>query len=391
VVALGCGEPDEDTTSGSLVLTVYAAGPLQGQDARETQDGQDAAKLALEQADGMSGPFTVNVVSLDDADPDTGRWGAEQAVANARRAIADRNIIAYIGMSDSGATALTLPLLNEAGVLQIGPTTGYVGLTRPAGRGEPERFYPSGMRTFGRIAPADDIEVRALLGAMGEEGVRRLAIVHDGELDALGITSLLTREAAGAGIEVVAERAVDDDEDDGADVARDVVEARPDAAIYTGGSSRAAAAVLDALHAADAGLALFATDGVADASFAGAVAPESARRLLVTSPAVPLADLPPPAARFADAFRRTYGRRPVPQAVFTYEAMRALLQAVEDAGAKGNDRTAVIRAWFMLRERATALGTWSVQRTGDTTLRRFGIWRVRDGRLALAREAPDAG
>ena len=143
---LGCGEPDEDTTSGSLILTVYTSGTLQGDGRQAAQDGADAVKLALDQANGMVGPFSVNVVSLDDTDPDTGRWGADQAVTNARRAIADRNIMGYIADSGSGATALTLPLLNEAGVLQIGPTTGYVGLTRTAGRGEPDRFYPSGVR-----------------------------------------------------------------------------------------------------------------------------------------------------------------------------------------------------------------------------------------------------
>ena len=65
--------------------------------------------LALEQAGGMVGQFSVNVVSLDDTDPDTGHWGADQVVTNARRAIADRNIMGYIDDSGSGATALTLP------------------------------------------------------------------------------------------------------------------------------------------------------------------------------------------------------------------------------------------------------------------------------------------
>jgi hypothetical protein len=107
---LGCGEPDEDTTTGSLVLTVYTSGTLQGDGRQAAQDGADAVKLALEQVGGMVGPFSVNVVSLDDTDPDTGHWGADQVVTNTRRAIADRNIMGYIGDSGSGATALTLPL-----------------------------------------------------------------------------------------------------------------------------------------------------------------------------------------------------------------------------------------------------------------------------------------
>lgn len=384
---LACGEPDEDTTTGSLVLTVYTSGTLQGDGRQAAQDGADAVKLALEQANGMVGPFTVNVVSLDDTNPDTGHWGADQVVANARRAIADRNIMGYIGDSGSGATALTLPLLNEAGVLQIGPTTGYVGLTRPAGRGEPDRFYPSGVRSFGRIAPADDVQADALVETMRKQGVRRLAILQDGELEALGIAGFVEKRAREAGIDVVDTKPVDADDEDQSGIAQDVAESGADAALYAGTTTKGGPAVLDALHAADPSLALFAPDGLADASLAAAIEPGTARRLLLTSPALPLDDLPPKAARFGAAFERAYGREPVPEAVFSYEAMRAFMDAVKAAGAKGNDRAAIVQGYFTLRERDTALGTWSVMPSGDSTIRRYGVWRVRDGRLVFVGDA----
>jgi branched-chain amino acid transport system substrate-binding protein len=384
---LGCGEPEEDTTSGSLFLTVYTAGPLHGDGARQAQDGADAVRLALREAGGMVGPFTVSVVSFDDTDPDTGNWGQDQVIANARRAISDRNIIAYIGMGDSGATALSLPLLNEAGVLQIGPTAGYVGLTRAAGRGEPDRFYPSGIRTFGRIAPADDVQAAALLDAMRERGVRRLALLHDGELEALGLAGLIAHDAKGAGIEVVTEKAIDPQESDQSGVAADVADTGADAALYAGATARPAAEVFDALHDADPDMALFAPDGLANDTFASAVAPGTARRLLLTSPVVPFAELPAEARSFAAAFRRAYGRDPVPGAVFGYEAMRGVMAAVKGAGVKGNDRSAVIRAYFAQGERRSALGPMAVTASGDSTLRRYGIWRIRAGHLSFAGEA----
>jgi len=144
--------------------------------------------------------------------------------------------------------------------------------------------------------------------------------------------------------------------------------------------------VLDALHAADPDLRLFAPDGLADPALAAAITPGTARRLLLTSPAVPPDEMDPQARRFAAAFERAYHRRPLPDAVFSYEAMRAFLDAVRGAGAKGNDRTAIIKAYFALRDRRTALGTWSVLPTGDSTLRRYAVWRVRDGRLVFARD-----
>lgn len=165
-----------------------------------------------------------------------------------------------------------------------------------------------------------------------------------------------------------------------------MVAAGADAALYAGSTTRSGRNVLDALSSADPDLSLFVPDALADDALASAIAPSTARKLLVTSPAVPLGDLPAKAKEFGAAFRRAYDRSPVPEAVFSYEAMRAVLDAVKGAGTKGNDRSAVIRAFFALKERSTALGDWSVQPTGDSTVRRYGIWRVRDGRLAFARE-----
>ena len=57
----------------------------------------------------------------------------------------DTSTIAYLGEYSSGATAVSLPLINAAGILQVSPGSPYVGLTSSldAGQDEPERFYPA--------------------------------------------------------------------------------------------------------------------------------------------------------------------------------------------------------------------------------------------------------
>ena len=76
---------------------------------------------------------------------------------NAKTAAQDTSTIAYLGDYNSAATAVSLPLINAAGILQVSPASPYVGLTSSldAGQDEPERFYPSGQRTFGRLQPGD--------------------------------------------------------------------------------------------------------------------------------------------------------------------------------------------------------------------------------------------
>jgi len=58
--------------------------------------------------------------------------------------------------------------------------------------------------------------------------------------------------------------------------------------------------------------------------------------------------LPPEAAPadFEARFAKAFGRDPAPSAADGYRAMKGVLQAIADAGAAGNDRTAVINAYF---------------------------------------------
>ena len=78
--------------------------------------------------------------------PRTGVWDPGLTAADAKAAAQDKTTIAYLGDYDSGASAISLPLVNAAGILQISPASPYVGLTsaRDAGQDEPDRFYPTG-------------------------------------------------------------------------------------------------------------------------------------------------------------------------------------------------------------------------------------------------------
>ncbi len=89
----------------------------------------DGEKLALAQAGGHVGPFSVGYVSLDDADPNSGKLDPGATASDAKMAAQDTTTIAYLGEYESAATAVSLPLINAAGILQLSPASPYVGLT----------------------------------------------------------------------------------------------------------------------------------------------------------------------------------------------------------------------------------------------------------------------
>jgi branched-chain amino acid transport system substrate-binding protein len=386
LTAGGCGGSDDvGPQDGPSTLTIYSSLPLHGLDRDRSRDMVNAIKLALQESGGKVGPLSVTYVSLDSSTPEDGTWTSDRVLDNARMAVRDLNAIAYIGDLDSAATALSLPLTNEGHILQISPSSTYDGLTRPGGSrpAEPERFYPSGQRTFGRVVPADHVQAAALVGYMKTEGVRRVALLADRDLYGGGLAEQLVAAAPREGIQILDRGGIDVRKRDLSDRAADVAKLHPDAFLFAGEASPGAVRMYEAVAAADPGLLLFGPAAIADEPFVRALPAAVARRMRVTAPALPLR-LQPRAARAFDArFRTTFGRQPAPEALQAYEATRLVLDSIRAAGSRGNDRRAVTDAFFATRDRRSVLGTYSIDRFGDTSLRTFAGDRVTSAGLVL--------
>jgi ABC-type branched-subunit amino acid transport system substrate-binding protein len=68
--------------------------------------------------------LTIKYVSLDDSKAQAGTSTPEATSANARQAAQDDSTIAYLGEFNSGASAVSMPILNETGVPQNGAAIG---------------------------------------------------------------------------------------------------------------------------------------------------------------------------------------------------------------------------------------------------------------------------
>jgi branched-chain amino acid transport system substrate-binding protein len=385
VVLAGCGNDRHSAVeNGSDTLTIYSSLPLQGPDRARARDMVNAIKLALQDAHGKIGPFNITYVSLDSATPEAGTWTPDKVLDNARKAVRDLNAIAYIGDRDSAATALSLPLTNEGDILQVSPSSTYDGLTRSSRRqGEPQRFYPSGERTFGRVVPADHVQASALVGYMKAAGVHSLALLADREIYGGGIAEQVEKAAVRQGIEVLDRGRIDGRRGDLSNAAREVAATDADAFLFAGTTDTGAARIFSAVAATSPHMLLFGPAAVADRSLLAAISPSVQRRIRVTTPALPAHLLPRSARIFRDRFRVTFGREPAPEALQAYEAAGAVLSAIRAAGPKGNDRRAVTDEFLAIHDRASVLGRYSIDRFGDTSLSTYAGNRVRRGRFVL--------
>jgi branched-chain amino acid transport system substrate-binding protein len=340
-----CGSDDgvEEQEIIGDSLTVYSSLPLSGPLAPVSEDIVRAEKLALEEANGRAGLFNVSYVSLDSADPETGRWDPGRVAANARKAVQDRQTIAYLGEMESGASAISLPILNEGGILQVSPRDTFGGLTEGgpgSNRGEPEKYYPSGRQTFARVVPAGDRQATALVDLMRSGGVQRLVIADDRQLAGTSMGDRVTSLAREAGIDVVDRKRLNARGDVPDDLGDDVEARRADAFFYGGGYGTFAVDVLQQVHAADDAVRLYGTDDLA-------ISPDLPERASAVSGRLELTGVDPSPAGDARDFERRFearfGERPDRQAVLGYRAMRLVLAAIARAGEDADSRREVTR------------------------------------------------
>jgi branched-chain amino acid transport system substrate-binding protein len=365
VAAPACGTDDgvkENQIVGDSV-TVYSSLPLSGPLTSVSRDVVRAEKLALKEAGGRAGVFNVSYVSLDSADPETGQWDPGRVAANARKAVQDRQTIAYLGELESGASAISLPILNEGGILQVSPRDTFGGLTEPGGRGEPEKYYPSGRQTFARVVPADDEQAAGLVDLMREDGVERLVIADDRQLAGTSMGDRVARLARSSGIDVVDRKRLDARGEVPDDLGREVRARRADAFFYGGAYGEFAVDVLKDVHDAGGAVRLFGADDLA-------MSPELPERARAVGDRLVLTGVDPSPAGDARDFERRFvaefGSRPERQAVLGYRAMRLVLAAIARAGEDAASRREVIRRTLELAGEPRA---------------RFARYRVQDARL----------
>ncbi|MBA2504665.1 MAG: branched-chain amino acid ABC transporter substrate-binding protein [Thermoleophilaceae bacterium] len=396
-LALGlaaCGSDDDDSGGGSSTgasaeeVTVYSSLPLQGASRPQTTAMVQGIKLALQQQGGKAGNTKVNYKSLDDSTASEGSWEAGQVSANARKAAQDDKAVVYIGEFNSGASAISIPLLNEGGVPQISPANTAVGLTTDepgADKGEPEKYYPTGKRTYARIVPKDTIQGAALATVMKQDGCKSIFILNDKEVYGAGLAKNIENSAKEQGIAVEGNDPI---EKTAANYRSLVSKINADCVVYSGITANNAVQLYKDLSAGLPNAKLYGPDGVAESGFADpkekGIPASVGKKIKVSVATLDPDEYGPEGKAFFADFQKEYGERnPDPYAIYGYEAMKLALQSIENAGDDAGNRERVLEEIFKTKDRDSVLGTYSIDEDGDTTLTDYGIYKIEGGELVF--------
>ena len=393
-----CGDDDEDSGGGggggdsaSGTVNVYSSLPLQGASEAQTKAMVQGIELALKQAGNKAGNISVKYQSLDDSTAQTGSWTPEATSANARKVAQDDKAVAYIGEFNSGASAISMPILNEAQVPQISPANTAVGLTTDepgADKGEPAKYYPLGLekRHYLRIVPKDTIQGAALATVMKEDGCTNVAMANDKEVYGAGLGRNIEGSLEEQGVKLAFNEGIEKNAPNFRSLAARAKSAGADCFVFSGITANGSVQIFKDFASALPDAKLYGPDGVAESGFAdskeGGIPASVAKRVKVSVATLNPDSYPPEGQEFFKEFETTYGEKnPDPYAIYGYEAMRLVLDAIERAGSTKKED--VLKALFETKDRQSVLGTYSIDENGDTTLTDYGIYTIEGGELTF--------
>ena len=389
----GCGSKDTPRASiHGRVLTIYVSAPLRGDSRVSGIAVASGAELALAQVHDRIGDYRLELKVLDDATAQRGGWDPGQTTVNARTAVLDPTTIGYVGELNSGASAISIPPLNRAGIPQVSPTSTAIGLTSSAAGafpGEPQKYYPTGVRTFARIVPNDSVQASAQVHVQQQMGCRATYVLNDGEVDGADAARSFAVAAHVAGLRLAGVQAFPPGATSYATLAAGVAQTKPDCILIAADTESGAPLLTRQLAAAMPDVKLFGSAGLAETTYAnpvqGGIPLSVDPRVVITAPTLGPSQYPAAARAFSAAYERRFGQIE-PDSIFGYEAMSLLLSAITratDHGTRPAVRSQVRSALFATRDRSSVLGTYSIDPGGDTTQRRYAAYTIVGGNLTF--------
>ena len=344
-----------------------------------------ALKLVLAQRGWRAGDYRVGVQICDEVAASGDAPSPAKCRRNGRAFARNRSVIVVHGPLFSGCAREMIPFLNRAagGPLPqtlAGPT--YLGLTRSGPgveRNEPRRYFPTGRRSVVRIVPPDDAQGAAGALFAKREGARRAFVLNDDEPYGVGVADAFGLAAERSGMRVVGSGRWDAKARDYRELAERIRRSGADV-VYLGGYvfNNGPRLIKDLRQALGPEAQIIGPDGFNQLAPIVEGAGAAGEGFAPTIAVVPNSELPSEGREFAARFEKRFSAKPCCFSVHTAQAAHMMLDAIADSdGTRGE----VLENLFEARVKNSFIGDFEIDRYGDTTLNKIGVYQIEGGRL----------
>src|SRR3989454_9354127 len=362
VVYKGSGAPDYIVASDL---------PLQGAVRAQTVQVSRAALWALAEKGYKAGPYKIGYQSCDDSTAQTGGWDSAKCATNGRLYAANRSVIAVVGTFNSGCAKIIVPILNRANpgpMAMVSPANTNPGLTKKWDPGEPQKYYPTGVRNYARVVATDDFQGPADALWSKALGYKKVYVLNDKQTYGFGVATTYKNAAKKIGIQVVGFKGWDAKQSSYEALAT-LIKASGAQAVFLGGiACNNGAKLMQDIKAVAPKVKLQMPDGFSDPNANGAVG----NGAYISVAGQPPKSLTGQGAIFVKSFGKQIGTSPNPYSQYGAQAMQVMLKAVATGG---GDRAKTNKAIFGINITNGIIGNFTINATGDTNLTPVTIYK----------------
>jgi len=331
---------------------------IAGSDASLGIDSRRGIEIAIDDKKTVLG-HPIKLIGEDDG------CGPEGGVTAATKIAANKDVVAAIGSSCSGAAKPGAPILWKAGMVSVSPSATNPGLTDPKRSADYNGFL--------RTAHNDAVQGKvAATFARKVLKVRSAATIHDGSPYAEGLANVFADTFKKLGGKITSQEAISDKDTDMRPVLTKIAASKPDFIFYpifiaAGGFITRQAKEVAGLEKTK----LMSADGTFSPDFYKA-AGDSVVGMYHSSPDLSAAVLGPRYQQFLDKHQKKYGEKPLsafhPHAYDAAMMIFAAIEKVAKRDAAGNlyiGRKAIRDALFATKNFKGLTGTLTCNKSGD--------------------------
>ena len=202
-----------------------------------------------------------------------------------------------------------------------------------------------------------------------------------------GLARMIELSAQEQGLALTGNEGIDKNAANYRSLAAKAKTAGADCFVYAGITANNAVQLFKDYAAALPNAKLYGPDGVAETGLRrsekdGGIPAEPRPAVKLTIATLSPDEYPPEGQEFFKEFTTKYGdTNPDPYAIYGYEAMSLALDAIKRAGT--GECEAITKALFATKDRQSVLGTYSIDKNGDTTLTDYGVYAVKNGEMSF--------